>query len=308
MTSVHYEDSAVVADRDTVHGIELVGTRVVGILRGGSPIHQKLSVLVELGHSRAAVSVAHEERAVGQPGDIGWPVEESATVAAFLALGTKCHYKFSVVSELVNHVKLIIKDPYVLFGIVGTHLDLVGPSSTLHLEEFVMLGPRLNELAVTIHDKNDVVITAFPTTFFRRFTGSAQAIVIACSVAASGIELGVWRPWLRTRRQRQFTALRDPYAVGRLGKYGANGAPGPAVMLDAVRAIGQGLRPLFHQLVRSKLFLPAFLLRCCRRCDGGFTRLRRAAAGEDYKRHDPWQGKTYHPETGNAHCRRSFRV
>ena len=75
MPAVHDEDAPVFADRNAVHGIELTGAGIGGIFRTAAPVHQEFPVLVELGHARAAVSVADEERTVGQPGNIGWPVE-----------------------------------------------------------------------------------------------------------------------------------------------------------------------------------------------------------------------------------------
>ena len=94
------------------------GPGVVRVLRRGSPIHDELAVLVELRHAVAAVAVADEERAVGQPRDIGRPVEQLAGVAAALALVPSVMHELAVIGELVDHVQLVVDDPDVLLGIV----------------------------------------------------------------------------------------------------------------------------------------------------------------------------------------------
>src|SRR5687768_13041704 len=78
--AIHNEDTTIVANRDAVHGIPFIGTRVGGILRSFAPVQQELAVLIELCHALPAVAIADEESAVGEPRNIGWPVEQLAPV------------------------------------------------------------------------------------------------------------------------------------------------------------------------------------------------------------------------------------
>ena len=237
-----------------------LGPGFLRILRRTAPIHQELPILVELRDTGAAVAIADEERAVRQPIDVGRPIEQLAGVAAALALGAERHHELAVVGELEDDMQLIIDHPHVLLGIVRAHLDLVRPAAAGHLEELVVLRPRLHHLAGAVDDENHVVVAALPTAFLRRFTRRAEAIVIARRVAARRIEQRVWRPRLRAGRQRQFAALRDPDPIGGFCVDSAHRAPGPAIVLDAVGAIRQRLRPVLDELVRTELFLAAFLL------------------------------------------------
>src|SRR5262245_56305197 len=111
MAAIHNKETAIVADSNAVNGIELIGAGILGILWRSAPIHQKLSTFVEFRNTSAAVSVADEKRAVGQPCDVGRPVKQFAAVAAALAFGTEGHDQLSVVSEFVDDVELIVADP-----------------------------------------------------------------------------------------------------------------------------------------------------------------------------------------------------
>ena len=55
-----------------------------------------LSVLVELHHACVAIAVADKERAIGQPGDVGWPLEMLVVVARLVSLPER-HQKFLAV-------------------------------------------------------------------------------------------------------------------------------------------------------------------------------------------------------------------
>ena len=180
MATIDDKEPAVLADLDAVHGVELVRPRLVRILRRAAPVHQELAVLVELGDARAAVTVADEERAVGQPVDVGGPIEELAGIATSLALGAERHHQLAVIGEFVDDVQLVVEHPDVLFGIVRTHLDLVWSAPAGHLEEFVVLWPRLDHLAGAIHREDDVVIAPLPAALLRcGFARGAQPVVIA---------------------------------------------------------------------------------------------------------------------------------
>ena len=117
--------NGVLADLDAVDGVELVRPRVLRILRRAAPVHDELAVLVELGDARAAVAVADEERAVGQPVDVGRPIEQRPPSRPRWPFGAQRHHQLAVVGELLDDVQLVVDDPDVLLGIVGAHLDLV---------------------------------------------------------------------------------------------------------------------------------------------------------------------------------------
>ena len=87
------------------------GPGFFGSFGAAAPVHQELAVLVELRDARAAVAVADEERAVGQPRDVGRPIEQLAAVASALALGAERHHQLAVVGELVDHVQLVVDTP-----------------------------------------------------------------------------------------------------------------------------------------------------------------------------------------------------
>src|SRR6266550_562206 len=163
VSAIDHEQATVVADLDAVNGVELVRSWVLRILRRRSPVHQELAVLVELGDARAAVAVADEARAVGQPCDVGGPIEQTAAVAPALTLRAPLLHQLPVVGELVNLVELVVDDPDVLLGIVGAHLDLVRPAPALALEHRVLIVPPLDHLAVAIDDEDGVVVPPFPS-------------------------------------------------------------------------------------------------------------------------------------------------
>ena len=113
MSAVDDEEPAVFADRDAVDRIPLVRPRVLRILGRPAPVHQELAVLVELGDACAAVAVADEERPVGQPGDVGRPIEAVRPATAHAELPFAVH-QLAVVGEPLDHVQLVVDDPDVL--------------------------------------------------------------------------------------------------------------------------------------------------------------------------------------------------
>ena len=264
-------------------GVEFIRARIARIFWRGTPVHQELAVRVELGDALAAVPVADEERAVGQPGDVGRPIEERSSLASPLPLGAERHHQLAVVGELVDHVQLIVDHPHVLVAIVRVHLDLVRPAAARHLEQLVVLRPPLHHLAVAIDDEDHMVITPLPSTLLSRLACGTEPVIVARS-RTRRLEHAVGRPRLRARRQRQLTALGDPDAIGRLCIDRTDRSPRPAVVLHAIIPIGQRLRPVRHELVRSEFLLPSFFLRrrSCGRLGGGIrsSGRRRPAGGQ----------------------------
>src|SRR5205823_7394793 len=104
VAAIHNEEAPIVADLNTVNRIELVGSGILRIFRRVAPVHQKLSILIELRDASAAVPVADKECAVGQPRDIGRTIKELAAVTSSLAFCAERHHQLSIVSELVDHV------------------------------------------------------------------------------------------------------------------------------------------------------------------------------------------------------------
>ena len=161
------------------------GPGFFGSFGGPSPIHQELAVLVELRDPRSAIAIADEERAVGQPVDVGGTIEQLAAVTSALALGAERHHQLAVIAELVDHVQLIVEHPDVLLRVVRVHLDFVRPAPALHLEQFVVLRPRLHHLAVAIDHEDHVVVSPLPPALLLcRFTRRAQPIVVSRGTAA----------------------------------------------------------------------------------------------------------------------------
>jgi hypothetical protein len=153
-------------------------------------------------------------------------------------------------------MELIVDDPHVFVGIVRAHLDLVWAPAAGRIKELVELRPGLNHLAVAIDDEDDVMVAAFPSALLDGLARCSLPIVIARCLSGR-IQHAVCRPWLGAFRKRQLSALRDPDAIRRFCKNGTGGSPRPAFMLDAVRTIGQRLRPVLDKLVRAELVLSA---------------------------------------------------
>ena len=153
----------VAADADAVHRPELVRLGVGGIHRRLSPVLDELAVRVELRHARAGIAVGHEERAVGQPGDVGRAVEVVRPPARHAALAHRLQ-ELAVVAEDHDLVHVVVDDPDALFRVVRVHQDLVRPAAHLaesraarRREVVVVLQPLLDRLAVAIDGEHQVV-------------------------------------------------------------------------------------------------------------------------------------------------------
>src|SRR5262249_53248462 len=133
VATIDDEQPSIIADLNTMNGIEFVWTWILGIFRRTAPVHQELAVLVELRDACTAVTIADKERSVGQPGDVRRPVKQLSSIAAALALRTQRHDELAVVREFVNDMELIIDDPNVLLRIVRTHFDFVRSAAAGHL-------------------------------------------------------------------------------------------------------------------------------------------------------------------------------
>src|SRR5262245_47874250 len=106
VATIDDEQPPIIADLNTMNGIEFVWTRILGIFRRAAPVHQELAVLVELRDACAAVTIADKERSVGQPGNVRRPVKQFSCITAALALGTERHDHLAVIREFVNDMKL----------------------------------------------------------------------------------------------------------------------------------------------------------------------------------------------------------
>src|SRR5262249_17547177 len=62
------------------------------------------------------------------------------------------HELFTVVSELVDRMHVIVQDPYMFFRIVGIDRDEMGA-----LENLVPLRPSLNDVAVRVGDDDAIL-------------------------------------------------------------------------------------------------------------------------------------------------------
>src|ERR1700692_4137261 len=105
MSAVDDEKPAVGADRDAVDRIPLVRSRVPRILGRLAPVYDEVVVRVVLGDAFAAV-------AVGQPGDVRRAVEGVRPTTAHAELPFAVN-QLTVVRKAVNHVELVVDDPYV---------------------------------------------------------------------------------------------------------------------------------------------------------------------------------------------------
>ena len=99
-----------VVDRDGVHGRPEL-TRARSFL---PPRHQELAVLVELDDALVLIAVGDEERAVGQPGDVGRPAEMAAVVAPDQPLAKRHDELLAVVGEFEDLLQIVVDDPDVL--------------------------------------------------------------------------------------------------------------------------------------------------------------------------------------------------
>src|SRR5215471_15277516 len=134
MSAVDDEKPAVGADRDAVDRIPLVRSRVPRVLGRLAPVHDEVVVRVVLDDACAAVAVSDEISPVGQPGDIRRAVEGVRPTTAHAELPFAVN-ELTVVRKAVNHMELVVDDPYVLFFVVWADLDLVRPTTAGKLGE-----------------------------------------------------------------------------------------------------------------------------------------------------------------------------
>ena len=146
-----------------MNGIELVRSRVLRIGRRLAPVLDEVVVRVVLGDARAAVAVGDEVRPVRQPGDVRRSVEGVRPAAAYAKLALAVD-QLSVVGEAIDHVELVVDDPDVLLGIVGTDLDLVRAATARQLaEHFVEMRPLVDQVALAVDDQDRVLKPPFPS-------------------------------------------------------------------------------------------------------------------------------------------------
>src|SRR5271154_6785088 len=94
-------------DSYAVYVAEIAGTSIDGTTRRSAlraPLHQKLSVLVELRHARSGVSVGDEERPVGQPVDVCRAVEMRGVGAGHFGRADGLQQLAAIVGEPVDHL------------------------------------------------------------------------------------------------------------------------------------------------------------------------------------------------------------
>ena len=161
--AVGHENAAIAADADAVHRPELIGPGLVRIGGRAPPVHQELAGAIELGHAGAGIAVGHEEGAVGQPGDVGGPVEVVRAAPGHAALAHRAHQP-PVVGEDVDDVLVVIDDPQVLLGIVGADEHLVRPAAGLaesrparRRQQPIVLQPLLDGVAIAIDGEHQMV-------------------------------------------------------------------------------------------------------------------------------------------------------
>src|SRR5687768_12329210 len=101
---------------------------------------------------------------------------------------------------------------------------------------------------------------ALPAALGGRLTRGAQAIGVAGGAAARWRQQCVRCPWFGLLRERQLAALGYPDSIGCLRVHSPHRTPGPSLVFDAIRSIGQRLRPVRHDLVMAELLLSPLLL------------------------------------------------
>ena len=245
---------------------------MAGSLGGWPQSMQELAVAIELGHPRAGVAVGDEEGAVGQPGDVGRPVEVVGPAAGHAALAHRPH-QLPVVGEDVDDVLVVVDDPDVLLRIVGADQDLVRAAAGFaqartarRRQQVVVLQPLLDGGAVAIDREHQVVAALL------------VEVVLARVVAAAGVgpprrqQAGA-DPRRGAFGQLDFAALRHPDLVGTLGEDAGARTPGPAgVRLVASRAAAWASR----RPPRSRPSAPAAPV--VRPCSGRLARTRQGPA------------------------------
>src|SRR5688572_22013009 len=184
MTAVDDEQPLISADGDAVHGVELVRSRVLRILRRPAPVSDEVVLRVVLRDARAAVAVSDEVGAIGQPRDVRRPIERVRSAAAFAEL-TLAVYELPVVGEAVDHVQLVVDDPDVLLLVIRADLDLMRSAAAWQLREhLVEMRPLADHVALPIQDVDRVLVAAFPSALRLRLTRRRNAVAVAGCVAS----------------------------------------------------------------------------------------------------------------------------
>ena len=117
-----------------------------------SPVHQELSILIELGHARSVIAIGDEHGAIGKPSEKRWAVEMCAIGAGYLRSADGLQQLLPVMGELVDNAHMIVDDPNVLFRIVRIDGDEVRS-----LQNLIPLGPSLDDVAVCVGDGDAVL-------------------------------------------------------------------------------------------------------------------------------------------------------
>ena len=141
-------DAILAINRNPVDRIELARSRA-----RLAPLEQVFAILVKFHHTRIAVAVADEKIAVRQKRDIGRSTEVTL-VARGHAKFAERHQEFAVIRELVNHVRTVIDEPDMAFGIMRVHHHPMGS-----YKQVVMLFPGIDELSIAI-ENHEVVLPA----------------------------------------------------------------------------------------------------------------------------------------------------
>ncbi len=255
-----------------VHVVHVSGTRLVGRITLDAPVHQELSILVELRDTSAGVTVGHEERPIRQPVHERRPIEVGRISTFLLRRADRLHQLLAVVGELVDHLHVVVDNPHVLLGMVRA--DVHGMRAP---QDLVPLRPRLDDVAVGVGDDDAVlplgvdaklsirraldpehVVSAFP----RR---QPLACVLIGSAGARERRLRRVSPHPRHRKAdagahlwqqrrpwgvhlRELTAEQHEDAIRTLGKHALSRTVGP-LLISGQRA--DVLRPAFDDLIRA---------------------------------------------------------
>ena len=173
VAAIDDEQALVRADRDAVHGVELVRAGIRGIFRRPAPVLDEVVVRVVFRDARAAVAVRDEVGAVRQPRDVSRPIERVRAAAAHAQLAL-AHLELPVVREAIDHVQLVVDDPDVLLGVVRADLDLMRAAAARQLaEQLLEVRPLVDEVAFAVDDDDRVFPAPFPAAL--RLVGTGRA-------------------------------------------------------------------------------------------------------------------------------------
>ena len=201
---------------------------------GCSPGREKFSIFVKLHDARIAITVADEECAIGQPGDVGGPLEMLVVIAGLVPHAQRHQKLFAVIGKLEDLMVNVVNHPDVVLGIIRTDQHRMRAAPIL--EEMVPLRPRFDELALGIDD-GDAILEHGHDTCGRRPQRPGEAIEIARELIG----------------ESQLATIGDKDFVGRLGKNPAGGSPDESL-------VGQWLWPAGGHVIRTGAVVSTFLL------------------------------------------------